>query len=77
MCSVAVVLWSKTSVISDNVRHEALVARKANKLLPAMIDSIEADVLPMCCRWDSISCRPSTSPTGAMRTRRELPSRPM
>jgi len=47
VCSVAAVLWSKTSVKSYNVRHEALVARKANKLLPAMIDSIEADVLPM------------------------------
>ena len=46
-CKVAVVLWSKTSVKSDNVRHEALVARRANKLLPAMIDSIEAEELPM------------------------------
>ncbi len=47
VCSVAAVPWSETSVKSDNVRHEALVARKANKLLPAMVDSIEADVLPM------------------------------
>lgn len=46
-CRVAVVLWSKTSVKSDNVRHEALVARKANKLLPAMIDPIAAEDLPM------------------------------
>lgn len=46
-CKVAVVLWSRTSVKSDNVRHEALVARKAKKLLPAMIDVIEAEDLPM------------------------------
>jgi len=47
ICKVAVVLWSRTSVKSDNVRHEALVARKAKKLLPAMIDVIEAEDLPM------------------------------
>lgn len=46
-CKVAVVLWSRTSVKSDNVRHEALVARKAEKLLPAMIDPIAAEDLPM------------------------------
>jgi len=46
-CKVAIVLWSRDSVKSDNVRHEALVARKAKKLLPAMIDSIEAEDLPM------------------------------
>ncbi len=46
-CKVAVVLWSRASVKSDNVRHEALVARKAEKLLPAMIDPIAAEDLPM------------------------------
>lgn len=46
-CKVAVALWSRASVKSDNVRHEALVARKANKLLPAMIDTIAAEDLPM------------------------------
>jgi hypothetical protein len=46
-CKVAIVLWSRESVKSDNVRHEALVARKAKKLLPAMIDSIEPEDLPM------------------------------
>jgi hypothetical protein len=46
-CKVAVVLWSRESVKSDNVRHEALVARKAKKLLPAMIDPIAAEDLPM------------------------------
>ena len=44
---VAIVLWSRESVKSDNVRHEALVARKAKKLLPAMIDPIAAEDLPM------------------------------
>lgn len=46
-CKLAVVLWSRASVKSDNVRHEALVARKAEKLLPAMIDPIAAEDLPM------------------------------
>lgn len=46
-CKVAIVLWSRESLKSDNVRHEALVARKAKKLLPAMIDSIDPEDLPM------------------------------
>lgn len=44
---VAIVLWSRNSVKRDNVRQEALVAGKAKKRLPAMLDSIEAEDLPM------------------------------
>jgi hypothetical protein len=46
-CRIAVVLWSRNSVKSDSVRHEAMVARKAKKLLPAMIDAVDAEDLPM------------------------------
>src|SRR5262249_9340647 len=44
---VAPVLWSRHSIGSDNVRHEALVARKANKLLPVVIDQLAPEDLPM------------------------------
>lgn len=44
---VAIVLWSKNSVASDSVRHEAMLARKANKLLPALIDNLTPEDLPM------------------------------
>lgn len=44
---IAVVLWSRHSIASDNVRHEALVARKANKLLPVVIDQLAPEDLPM------------------------------
>ncbi len=46
-CKVAIAPWSRHSVKSHNVRHEVLVARKAKKLVPAMIDTIEAENLPM------------------------------
>jgi hypothetical protein len=42
-----VVLWSRTSVQSPNVRHEAMVARDAGKLLPAMIDALKPEDFPM------------------------------
>jgi hypothetical protein len=44
---VAIVLWSKNSVGSDSVRHEAMLARKADKLLPVMIDNLSPEDLPM------------------------------
>lgn len=44
---VAIVLWSKISVASDSVRHEAMLARKAGKLLPAVIDDLTPEDLPM------------------------------
>ena len=46
-CKVAIVLWSRASVKSENVRHEAIVARKAGKLLPASIDPLEPEDFPM------------------------------
>ena len=45
--TIVVVLWSKTSVASDSVRHEAMLARKDGKLLPAMIDNVTPEDLPM------------------------------
>ncbi|HEV7690925.1 MAG TPA: toll/interleukin-1 receptor domain-containing protein [Hyphomonadaceae bacterium] len=43
----AVVLWSKESVKSPNVRHEAVVARDAGKLVPVMIDTLAPSDFPM------------------------------
>ena len=44
---VAVVLWSKNSIASPNVRHEAIVARDAGKLVPAMIETLSPSDFPM------------------------------
>ncbi len=46
-CRVAVVLWSRASVKSENVRHEAIVARKAGKFLPACVEPLEPEDFPM------------------------------
>jgi hypothetical protein len=46
-CKVAVVLWSKESIASPNVRHEAIVARDAGKLVPAMVESLTPEDFPM------------------------------
>lgn len=46
-CKVVLVLWSRTSVKSPNVRHEAIIARDANKLMPAMTDILEPEDFPM------------------------------
>ncbi len=43
----AVVLWSKESIASPNVRHEAIVARDAGKLVPVMIETLAASDFPM------------------------------
>ena len=42
-----VVLWSKTSVVSPNVRHEAIIGRERAKLLPVMVDDLGPDDFPM------------------------------
>jgi hypothetical protein len=42
-----IVLWSKASIASANVRHEAIVAREAGKLLPVMIDALQPADFPM------------------------------
>jgi hypothetical protein len=46
-CKAAVVLWSKASVESTNVRHEAMIARDAGKLVPAMIETLSPSDFPM------------------------------
>lgn len=43
----AIVLWSKNSIASPNVRHEAIVARDAGKLVPAMIETLKPADFPM------------------------------
>ncbi len=43
----AVVFWSEHSVKSDNVVHEATVAKNAGKLIPILLDPIEANQFPM------------------------------
>jgi hypothetical protein len=43
----AIVLWSKESIKSPNVRHEAIVARDAGKLVPVMIETLSPSDFPM------------------------------
>jgi hypothetical protein len=43
----ALVFWSSNAVASDNVRHEATVAKQQGKLLPVLLDSLTADQFPM------------------------------
>ena len=42
-----IVLWTKASIASPNVRHEAIVAREAGKLLPVMVDNLKPSDFPM------------------------------
>jgi hypothetical protein len=42
-----VVFWSKSSVASENVRHEAIIARDRDLLLPVLIDRLGASDFPM------------------------------
>jgi hypothetical protein len=44
---VVVALWTKASVASPNVRHEAIIAREAGKLLPVMVDELAPSDFPM------------------------------
>ena len=46
-CKVAIVLWSRQSIQSPNVRHEAIVARDASKLVPVMIEKLKPSDFPM------------------------------
>jgi len=43
----AIVFWSSNSVGSDNVRHEATVAKQQGKLVPVLLDPLAADQFPM------------------------------
>lgn len=42
-----IVLWTKASIASPNVRHEAIVAREEGKLLPVMVDELTPADFPM------------------------------
>src|SRR5262245_43515259 len=43
----AIVFWSKHSVASDNVRHEATVAKEQGKLVPVLLENLGASEFPM------------------------------
>jgi hypothetical protein len=45
----ALVFWSKNSVGSDNVRHEATVAKQQGKLIPVLLDALTVEQFPMAC----------------------------
>ena len=44
---LVIALWTKSSVASPNVRHEAIIAREAGKLLPVMVDDLAPGDFPM------------------------------
>jgi hypothetical protein len=44
-CTIA--FWSVTSVLSDNVRHEATVAKQQGKLLSVLLEPLTAEQFPM------------------------------
>ena len=46
-CKCAVVFWSATSVASDNVRHEATVAKRQGKLIPVLLEPLTVEQFPM------------------------------
>lgn len=43
----AIVLWSKASVASENVQHEATVAKQQGKLIPVLLEPLTAEQFPM------------------------------
>src|SRR5262249_19174689 len=43
----AIVFWSTVSVASDNVRHEAAIARHQGKLVPVLLDPLSVEQFPM------------------------------
>jgi hypothetical protein len=43
----ALVFWSAASVISDNVRHEASIAKHQGKLIPVLLEPLTVDQFPM------------------------------
>jgi TIR domain len=47
----AIVFWSNNSVGSDNVRHEATLAKQQGKLVPVLLDPLAADQFPMGLYW--------------------------
>jgi hypothetical protein len=43
----AIVFWSKSSVASDNVRHEATVAKEQGKLVAVLLENLVTSDFPM------------------------------
>lgn len=43
----AIVFWSLASIASDNVRHEAMVAKEQRKLVPVLLDPLRVEQFPM------------------------------
>src|SRR5262245_37795507 len=43
----AMVFWSAASVLSDNVRHEAMVAKQQGKLISVLLEPLTVDQFPM------------------------------
>src|SRR5262249_24145237 len=43
----AMAFWSATSVSSDNVRHEAIVAKQQGKLISVLLEPLTAEQFPM------------------------------
>jgi TPR repeat protein len=41
LARVVIVIWTKHSIQSDAVKHEAALARRDNKLIPAMMDKLD------------------------------------
>lgn len=44
---LVIVLWTKAGVASPNVRHEAIIAREADKLLPVIAEDLKPSDFPM------------------------------
>lgn len=44
---LVIALWTRSSVASPNVRHEAIIGREAGKLLPVMVDDLAPTDFPM------------------------------
>src|SRR6266511_329029 len=42
----ALVFWSTNSIASDNVRHEATVAKQQGKLIPVLLEQLTAEQFP-------------------------------
>ena len=55
----AMAFWSATSVSSDNVRHEAMVAKQQGKLISVLLEPLTAEQFPM-----GLYAQPSREPCG-------------
>src|SRR5262249_45548758 len=46
-CKCAMVFWSSASIASRNVRHEATIADQEGKLIPVLLEPLNARQFPM------------------------------